>query len=142
MLQKIGFLPGFNKQVTPTTAEGQWIAGDNVRFRYSTPEKIGGWAELGESYLTGATRALHHFVDNTGIKYAALGTNRILYVYSGGIFYDIHPIKSTTSETNAFTTTNGSTEVTVTTSTNLGLEPGDILLFDTFSSLREYFSGA
>ena len=68
MLQKIGFLPGFNKQVTPTTAEGQWIAGDNVRFRYSTPEKIGGWAELGESYLTGATRALHHFVDNTGIN--------------------------------------------------------------------------
>ena len=46
MLQKIGFLPGFNKQVTPTTAEGQWIAGDNVRFRYSTPEKIGGWAQL------------------------------------------------------------------------------------------------
>ena len=42
-------MPGFNKQVTPTTAEGQWIAGDNVRFRYSTPEKIGGWAELGES---------------------------------------------------------------------------------------------
>ena len=104
MLQKIGFLPGFNKQVTPTTAEGQWIAGDNVRFRYSTPEKIGGWAELGESYLTGATRALHHFVDNTGIKYAALGTNRILYVYSGGIFYDIHPIKTTTTLTNAFST--------------------------------------
>ena len=104
MLQKIGFLPGFNKQVTPTTAEGQWIAGDNVRFRYSTPEKIGGWAELGESYLTGATRALHHFVDNTGIKYAAIGTNRILYVYSGGIFYDIHPIKTTTTLTNAFTT--------------------------------------
>jgi len=57
MLQKIGFLPGFNKQVTPTTAEGQWIAGDNVRFRYSTPEKIGGWSELGESYLTGPARA-------------------------------------------------------------------------------------
>jgi len=105
MLQKIGFLPGFNKQVTATTAEGQWIAGDNVRFRYSTPEKIGGWAELGESYLTGPARALHHFVDNTGIKYAAIGTNRILYVYSGGIFYDIHPIKTTTTLTNAFTTT-------------------------------------
>ena len=24
MLQKLGFLPGFNKQVTPTGAEGQW----------------------------------------------------------------------------------------------------------------------
>jgi len=135
MLQKIGFLPGFNKQVTPTTAEGQWIAGDNVRFRYSTPEKIGGWAELGESYLTGPARAIHHFVDNTGVKYAAIGTNRILYVYSGGIFYDIHPIKSTTTETNAFTTSNGSATVTITTSTNLGLEAGDIVYLDSFTTI-------
>ena len=41
MLQKINFLPGFNKQLTETQAEGQWVGGDNVRFRYSTPEKIG-----------------------------------------------------------------------------------------------------
>ena len=33
-LQKVQFLPGFNKQVTPTQAEGQWVDGDNVRFRY------------------------------------------------------------------------------------------------------------
>ena len=92
MLQKINFLPGFNKQITATTAEGQWIDGDYVRFRYETPEKIGGWSELGESSLTGVTRAQHHFIDDAGTKYAALGTNRILYVYSGGIFYDIHPI--------------------------------------------------
>ena len=39
MLQKVNFLPGFNKQVTPTGAEGQWTGGDNVRFRYGTPEK-------------------------------------------------------------------------------------------------------
>ena len=84
MLQKLGFLPGFNKQVTPTGAEGQWTGGDNVRFRYGSPEKIGGWQQLGATNLTGAARALHHFDDNAGIKYAAIGTNRILYVYSGG----------------------------------------------------------
>ena len=140
MLQKIGFLPGFNKQVTPTTAEGQWIAGDNVRFRYSTPEKIGGWAELGESYLTGATRALHHFVDNTGIKYAALGTNRILYVYSGGIFYDIHPIKTTSTLTNAFSTDGTSpgpatATVTITFATSHGMSAGDIIYLDNFTTI-------
>jgi hypothetical protein len=84
MLQKVNFLPGFNKQVTPTGAEGQWTGGDNVRFRYGTPEKIGGWDQLGEDNLTGAARALHHWDDNAGVKYAAIGTNRILYVYSGG----------------------------------------------------------
>jgi hypothetical protein len=26
MLQKINFLPGFNKQLTESQAEGQWIA--------------------------------------------------------------------------------------------------------------------
>ena len=46
MLQKIGFQPGFNKQITETTAEGQWVDGDNVRFRYGTPEKIVGWRQL------------------------------------------------------------------------------------------------
>ena len=83
MLQKVSFLPGFNKQVTATGAEGQWTGGDFVRFRYGTPEKIGGWDQLGEHKLTGAGRALHHFDDNAGIKYAAIGTNRILYIYSG-----------------------------------------------------------
>jgi hypothetical protein len=140
MLQKIGFMPGFNKQVTPTTAEGQWIAGDNVRFRYSTPEKIGGWAELGESYLTGPVRAIHHFVDKSGIKYAALGTNRILYIYSGGIFYDIHPIKSTTTLTNAFSTVGTSpgpatAAVTITFPTPHGINVGDIILLDGFTTI-------
>ena len=62
MLQKIGFLPGFNKQITPTGAEAQWTGGENVRFRYGTPEKIGGWSQLGSTSLCGATRALHHMV--------------------------------------------------------------------------------
>ena len=147
MLQKIGFLPGFNKQVTPTTAEGQWVAGDNVRFRYSTPEKIGGWAQLGDDYLTGPVRALHHFVDNTGIKYAALGTNRILYVYSGGVFYDIHPLvnPSGTAITNAFSTTNGDATVTLTFSGSHGFVVGDIILFgatSTFTAITDSDFGA
>ena len=134
MLQKLGFAPGFNKQVTETGAEGQWFDGDNVRFRYGTPEKIGGWQQLGENKLTGAARALHHFDDNAGIKYAAIGTNRILYVYSGGIFYDIHPIKNTITGAN-FTSTSSSNTVTVTLGSTHGLEENDIVLFDSVTGL-------
>ena len=108
MLQKLKFAPGFNKQVTATGGEGQWVDGDNVRFRYGSPEKIGGWAQLGAVEMTGRNTAIHHFVNTSGIKYAALGTSSILYAYSGGIFYDIHPIKATTTLTSAFSTTNGS----------------------------------
>ena len=135
MLQKIGFQPGINKQITPTGAEGQWIDCDNVRFRYGTPEKIGGWKQLGESNLTGAGRGLHHYVNSLGRKYAIIGTNRILYAYSGGVFYDIHPIKTTTTLSNAFSTTNGSSTVTLTFSTSHNISEGDIILLDNFSTI-------
>ena len=136
MLQKIGFQPGINKQITETGAEGQWVDCDNVRFRYGTPEKIGGWKQLGGSNdLTGAGRGLHHFVSSTSIKYSIIGTNRILYVYSGGVFYDIHPIKTTSTLSNAFSTTNGSAVVTLTFSTTHNISANDIILLDNFSSI-------
>jgi len=135
MLQKVKFAPGFNKQVTATEGEGQWVNGDNVRFRYGLPEKIGGWAQLGSVEMTGRNTAIHHFVNTSGIKYAALGGSSILYAYSGGIFYDIHPIKSTTTLTSAFTTTNGSATVTLTFSSAHGMNKGDIILLDNFTSI-------
>jgi len=134
MLQKLGFLPGFNKQVTETGAEGQWFDGDNVRFRYGTPEKIGGWEQLGENKLTGAARAIHQFENNNSLKYSAIGTNKILYVYAGGQFYDIHPIRATLTGAN-FTSTASSTTVTVTCSSDHGLLEDDIVLFDSVTGL-------
>ena len=135
MLQKVKFAPGFNKQVTSTGGESQWVNGDNVRFRYGSPEKIGGWAQLGSVDITGRNTAIHHFINTSGIKYAVLGTNRILYAYSGGIFYDIHPIKATTTLTSAFSTTNGSTAVTITFASAHNINKGDIILLDNFSSI-------
>ena len=134
MLQKLGIVPGFNKQVTETGAEGQWFDGDNVRFRYGSPEKIGGWEQLGTEKLTGAARAIHNWNDNVGIKYSAIGTNRILYVFSDGVFYDIHPIRTTITGAN-FTSTAGSPTVTITLSSSHGLFDNDIVLFDSVSGL-------
>ncbi len=135
MLQKIGFQPGINKQITDTGAEGQWVDCDNVRFRYGIPEKIGGWKQLGTDELTGAGRGLHHFVNSLGRRYAIIGTNRILYAYSGGVFYDIHPIQTTTTLTSAFSTTNGSPTVTLTFSSGHSMAPGDIILLDNFTTI-------
>ena len=142
MLQKIGFQPGINKQISETTAEGQWVDCDNVRFRYGTPEKIGGWKQLGTDTLTGAARGLHHYVNSLGRKYAIIGTNRILYAFSGGIFYDIHPIKSTTTLTSAFSTTNGSPTVTITFPSAHNIQEDDIILLDNFSTITGSNFGA
>jgi len=135
MLQKVKFAPGFNKQVTATGGESQWVGGDNVRFRYGTPEKIGGWAQLGSVDITGRNTAIHHFINTSGIKYAVLGTNRILYAYSGGIFYDIHPLKSTTTLTSAFSTTNGSAVVTITFASAHNINKFDIIQLDNFTAI-------
>ena len=134
MLQKLGFAPGFNKQVSELGAEGQWSGGDNVRFRYDTPEKIGGWDQLGEDKLTGAGRALHHFDNNAGVKYAAIGTNRILYAYSGGAFHDIHPISKTITGC-TFSSASGQPTVTITFPSAHGMQENDIVLMDAVSGL-------
>jgi hypothetical protein len=131
MLQKIGFLPGFNKQITSTGAEAQWTGGENVRFRYGTPEKIGGWAQLGDKSLCGSARALHQMVNKEGIKYAIIGTNRILYAYSGAVYYDIHPIKTDFGAlTDKLASTSGSAILTITLSTTAGMTAGDILFLE------------
>jgi len=62
-LQKIPFRPGFNKQITDTQAENVWVDGDNVRFRYGQPEKIGGWLQINSDTLIGVARAQHTFAD-------------------------------------------------------------------------------
>jgi hypothetical protein len=145
MLQKIGFQPGINKQITATGAEGQWINCDNVRFRYGIPEKIGGWNQLGQlnsNELTGAGRGLHHFVNTAGRRYAIIGTNRILYAFSGDVFYDIHPIKNTTTLTNAFSTDNGSASVTITFPNAHNINKNDIILLDNFTTITGSNFGA
>jgi hypothetical protein len=79
-------------------------------------------------------------VNKTGIKYSLIGTNRILYVYTGDVYYDIHPLTNPlgTAITNAFSTTNGSPTVTITFATAHNFEAGDIILFgdaSTFSAI-------
>jgi hypothetical protein len=130
MLTKITLKPGLDKQSSDTGAEGRWVNGDYMRFRYSYPEKIGGWQQLTSSNLIGAGRDQHAWVDNTGNKYVAIGTNKILYVYFEGAVYDITPIDTTKSQTTvAIGSTNGSAFLTLTFPTAHNLEVGDIMEF-------------
>ena len=78
---------------------------------------------------------MHQFVNSDGIKYSALGTNRILYVYLGGAFYDITPLKSTTTLTSAFTTTQSDATVTITFSSDHNISKYDIILLDNFTTI-------
>jgi hypothetical protein len=114
MLQKLNFKPGFNKMITESGAESQWVDGDFVRFRYGLPEKIGGWSQLTASNLTlpGAARAQHTWTSIAGEKYAAIGTSQGLFLYYGNDFYDISPLDTAITSC-TFTSTTGSATVTI-----------------------------
>jgi hypothetical protein len=126
-LQKIQFKPGFNKQQTATGAEGQWIDGDNIRFRYGEPQKIGGYQQLVSSTLAGPARDQHTWTALDGKKYAAIGTSKLLVIYYEGSFYDITPLDTPLTSC-TFTSTTGSSTVTITKAAH-GLEVGDYLIF-------------
>jgi hypothetical protein len=129
-LAKVNIAPGFDKQSTPSDAEGRWVDGDNVRFRYGEPEKIGGWQALVNKELVGAARAQHVWANTAGKRYAAIGTNKVLIIYFDGAFYDITPLDTDNYSTGAnITTTNGSATVTITTSSPHNLDVGDIITF-------------
>ena len=111
-LTNVKIAPGINKADTPSGAEGQWIDGDFVRFRYGQPEKIGGYTAIGAETISGPTRAQHTWNDLEGRRYAALGTSKALYIYYEDKFYDITPLA--TAITGAtFTSTSSSNIVTV-----------------------------
>jgi hypothetical protein len=126
-LQKIQFKPGFNKQQTATGAEGQWIDGDNIRFRYGEPQKIGGFQQLVASTLAGPARDQHTWTALDGKKYAAIGTSKILAIYYESEFFDITPVKTAVTGC-TYTSTTGSATVTITKAGH-GLQIGDYLIF-------------
>jgi len=129
MLQKLNFKPGFNKMVTDSGGESQWVDGDFVRFRYGLPEKIGGWNQLTIENLTlpGVARAQHAWTSLAGEKYTAIGTSQGLFLYYGEDFYDITPLDTAITGAD-FDATTGSSTVTVNKNAH-GLSDGRYVTF-------------
>ena len=130
-LTKVQFKPGFNKQVTESGGEGQWIDGDNVRFRYGQPEKIGGWQALSSLTMAGPARDQHTWNALDGKRYAAIGTSKLLVIYYEGNLYDITPIESDQTGCTFDSTTSSSTVTVNLTAHNLDV--GDYVIFSSVS---------
>jgi hypothetical protein len=136
--------PGINKEVTDYTGEGKWTDGDNVRFFQGLPQKIKGWEKFISTTLVGVARDQHAWVALDGTRYDAIGTDRKLYVIEEGLAYDITPLNQTnTGATSVFTTTNGSSNVTVSISGH-NAATGAFVTFDnvTLSNTSTSFTAA
>jgi len=127
--------PGINKEVTDYTGQGQWVDSDNVRFFQGLPQKIKGWEKFVSTTIVGVVRDQHAWLSLDGTRYDAFGTDRKLYIYSEGVVTDITPIRQTnTGATSVFTTTNGSSNVTVSIASH-GAQLGDFVTLSSTGSL-------
>ena len=134
-LTKLQFRPGINRDVTSYSNEGGWVNGDKIRFRMGFPEKIGGWEKYSEQTYQGTARALHNWLGLDGSDFLGVGTHLKYYVEEGGAFYDITPIRATTTNGIVFAKkANGSTTITATDSSH-GASLGDFVTIAGAASL-------
>lgn len=129
MLKRLQLRPGVNRENTRYTNENGYFVSDKVRFRQSTPEKIGGWTRISATFFLGVCRSLWNWITLGGANLLGIGTNLKFYIEQGGAYNDITPLRKTiTLGANPFTTVNLSTTVTVTDSTD-GWVNGDFVTF-------------
>ena len=134
-LAKLQFRPGINKEATSYSNEGGWSDSDKVRFHYGFPEKIGGWVRQSNFSFLQPCRSLHTYVTLDGTSLISVGTRYKFYINQGGFYYDITPIRSTTSAGDVtFAATNGSATITV-SDTLHAAATGDFVTFSGAASL-------
>jgi len=146
MLKKIMFRPGVNKENTRYASEalgsvnagtevvGGWYDSEKVRFRAGTPEKLGGWVQISANYFKGVCRSLWNWVTLTSLNLIGVGTNLKFYISNGGAYYDITPIRATTTLTNPFGTILNSSTVLVTDAAG-GFADGAYVTFNGSSAI-------
>jgi len=115
-LSKVEFQPGINKEETDYAASGGWVDGNLIRFRKGRAEKLGGWYKRGGQTFLGTARALHSWISLAATRYLGVGTTVKYYIEDGDVYYDVTPIRKTSTNSITFAATNGSSTITVTDS--------------------------
>lgn len=140
--QKLQFKPGINKEISQYGGEPYWYDGDYVRFREGYPEVVGGWTRAISAQLAGKCRAMFAWTTLSGLNYIALGTHLKHYLFDGGQYIDITPLRKTTNPLggNPIATTNGSGTVTITDASH-GASVGDYVTISGASAFNGLTSG-
>lgn len=134
-IETIPLAPGIYTEATDRSALNRYKFGQNVRFRKSLPETLGGSTALaGSSFLGKCRRMLTHRTLD-GSKYTAIATSKVVQLWNGNAYLDITPLRdgtdapfSSAALTDPFTTTNGNATVTV-AHTGHGNLVGDVAVF-------------
>jgi len=133
-LIKLQLKSGLNRENTRYQQETGWYECDKIRFRAGTPESIGGWQQISSYTFLGVCRSLWNWITLGGANLIGVGTNLKFYIQNGGVYYDITPIRITTTGTATFAATNGSAVLTVTDAAH-GCIVGDFVTYTLAVSL-------
>lgn len=129
--------PGVDQNETPALNEAGISQSNLIRFIYDRNgiglvQKLGGWTKFFQNQITAIVRALWAWEDTNAVSHLAIGTENSvstgyaqLSVITNGAQSDISPRATTSNITPAYSTTAGSSTVTVTDTINT-----DITLFD------------
>ena len=128
-LQKLQLRPGVNRESTTLANEGGWFDCDKIRFRSGYPQKIGGWAPLSSNTYLGVARSLWNWVTLRGFNLLGVGTNIKYYLENGGAYFDITPIRITTTLPNNPFSTQISQPTVIVNAPGHGAKNGDYVTF-------------
>src|SRR6266702_1224956 len=94
-LRNVIILPGIATVPTDRMAgqAARWKSGDKVRFFNGLPQKIGGWQKSTVNTFIGKVRGTAEWPTLAAEKFIGAGSHLKLYVYKGGTFYDVTPLR-------------------------------------------------
>jgi hypothetical protein len=133
-LVKMDFQPGIRRESTQYAETNSWYDTNNVRFRAGKPENIGGYETKVSASFNGSGRDLITWTDNDQFKRAMFGTAQMLYEHSGDEIFDVTPVSSSASLTNAFSVAVSTNVVTV-SATAHGRQTGDFVFFTSTATI-------
>ena len=125
------FKPGVFTDETPRDIgkQGFWKEMNHVRFFDDMPTKIGGWTRgVADNQFLGQARGSCDWRTYRSEVFIAFGTELKLYIWSGGTYSDVTPLRSSGTLTDPFTTSVGFTSVVVDDVAH-GLSIGDYVTF-------------
>ena len=141
-LKKLNLRPGVNREKTSYSNEDSWFECDKVRFRQGFAERIGGWTRISNNTFLGLCRSLFNWVTLTGANFLGVGTHLKFYISQGGAYYDVTPLRATTSAGDVtFAAVNGSSTLTV-TDTAHGALVNDFVTFSGAATLNGNITAA
>jgi hypothetical protein len=127
----VKLIPGVNVERTPTLNEAGVVKSQLIRYRDGLVQKIGGWVNFYPLVIGGVPRDLHAWQDLNQVNRLAVATTTQLGVVTAGNLADITPQVLTSDFAPNFSTTSGTTTVTVVDPNITNVTSFDSIFFNT-----------